>query len=1026
MPATTAAMSEYYRHDGVRITHDPYAPGMAEKYGMPGKTDNEGFDPYADTVGPGIYGGIVKRDENGQIVIGRQYQNHNPRPGPVYAGGGYTPINEALRKGPAALKPLLDKYPDLVNDISTGGATPLHMCGMAEFKEWKAVPVTEVLPSEISKVIRRIASQTSGGVVIEMQWGSSAYLPAHNGGQKYRDCAQRLQELISGRLSRGSPLPVHIVDKPIRFSKRSSGIYDQYSDWERAWDLVESNRSYAAAPASRVGAFEVHLVQSNWSPKLCAGKLERDQSHEGPAVSGSWGILCSACAQRAEGHQVAGGLRTGIEQYEQHTLLHSKLWTRHWPDFWSVLGKIGALVIQEAPAVQKPVLLKPISFAKKQRKELRPCSFASRQMMIGSGVPDRRPAIEQELSDLIAQDFSSCSCGQWRIVGERSKVVVEEALHQHGVSSPCTVTLLWGQNGSPYKSDLDLMTWVDGTKLFYGTEGLQVGNCKLDFDRNAGEGDLRKDPAENISLGQTGTFAIQVTNFCDRDNADIPFKVLVRRSGQVSEAEIYDRVWKRGRQKDDPIEVCTVTVSEEDLKVKAIQLQRVQTCDYALSKCSCGHKLELHKVTSILQNHGFEGQDFESFAARFRDEWDGRDLRAFIGHFVEGVQGSERERSKQKEEVAQQRFLELRDACIGEENLDRDISQVEAEKIYVQLCLFLVRKVPEHNLDLSRLQWGEASAQEAHETLMTAVQLNEERKRKLSSWLDEVNSWRSPAELFDAILPQRPDIDGLIPRNETAEEEALDAEIARFGAKIEEASRTLGRSHRKYDRPDVYQSQIHQLTDKFDARLADRRDNQHATEYLIKRGAKVETLDTYGMTPLHRMASNNLPVGAKALLEAKADPNNRGQARASPMEIAKDSRAREVMAVIAEYMSKPQPVFPQLRVSNSGVASVNAIYIERDPKVIPVGFSLTCSEQRWDAEKMWLQLSDQKTAWYEAENGAYIYWNKGDGQWWIDAPDGKGVYITKAPPTAVPQDGWRALPGASAPLPSVQLLTGEL
>ena len=26
---------------------------------------------------------------------GRQYQNHNPRPGPVYAGGGYTPINEA-------------------------------------------------------------------------------------------------------------------------------------------------------------------------------------------------------------------------------------------------------------------------------------------------------------------------------------------------------------------------------------------------------------------------------------------------------------------------------------------------------------------------------------------------------------------------------------------------------------------------------------------------------------------------------------------------------------------------------------------------------------------------------------------------------------------------------------------------------------------------------------------------------------------------------------------------------------------
>merc|ERR1719379_366594 len=91
---TFCAMSQPgYNHCGTRITHDPYAPGMAEKYGMPGKTDNEGFDPYRDTVGPGIYGGIVKRDANGDVVIGKQYQNHNPRPGPVYAGGGYTPTS---------------------------------------------------------------------------------------------------------------------------------------------------------------------------------------------------------------------------------------------------------------------------------------------------------------------------------------------------------------------------------------------------------------------------------------------------------------------------------------------------------------------------------------------------------------------------------------------------------------------------------------------------------------------------------------------------------------------------------------------------------------------------------------------------------------------------------------------------------------------------------------------------------------------------------------------------------------------
>ncbi|CAE7833576.1 trmH [Symbiodinium sp. CCMP2592] len=202
------------------------------------------------------------------------------------------------------------------------------------------------------------------------------------------------------------------------------------------------------------------------------------------------------------------------------------------------------------------------------------------------------------------------------------------------------------------------------------------------------------------------------------------------------------------------------------------------------------------------------------------------------------------------------------------------------------------------------------------------------------------------------------------------------------------------------------------------------RDNQHATEYLIRRGAKIEALDTYGMTPLHRMASNNLPVGAKALLEAGADPQNTGQVRASPMEIAQDSRAKEVMSVLAEYLRKPRPVLSQLRVSSSGSQNVNVVYTQRDAKVIPVGFSLTCAEQRWDAEKMWLQLSDQKTPWYEADNGAYIYWNRGDGQWWIDAPDGKGVYIAKASAEKVPSDGWRALPGVAGPLPSVDFLAG--
>merc|ERR1719162_2033459 len=131
-----ADAEQHYRRDGVRITHDPYAPGMADQYGTPGETDREGFDPYTDSVGAGIYGGIVKRHPaSGEIVVGSQYQNHNPQPGPVYAGGGYTPSTLMLDDVSKKLISLLDKYPDLVNDVTTGGAQPLHMCGMSRNKQ---------------------------------------------------------------------------------------------------------------------------------------------------------------------------------------------------------------------------------------------------------------------------------------------------------------------------------------------------------------------------------------------------------------------------------------------------------------------------------------------------------------------------------------------------------------------------------------------------------------------------------------------------------------------------------------------------------------------------------------------------------------------------------------------------------------------------------------------------------------------------------------------------------------------------
>merc|ERR1719223_91000 len=129
---SASAAGALYRHDGVRILHDPYAPNMLEKYGAPGETDGEGFDPYADSVGAGIYSGTVERREHdGSVVIGKQYQNHNPRPGPVYSGGGYTPVSKAIAiyrseidsgvpASDTALGKLLDTHPDLVNDVGTG------------------------------------------------------------------------------------------------------------------------------------------------------------------------------------------------------------------------------------------------------------------------------------------------------------------------------------------------------------------------------------------------------------------------------------------------------------------------------------------------------------------------------------------------------------------------------------------------------------------------------------------------------------------------------------------------------------------------------------------------------------------------------------------------------------------------------------------------------------------------------------------------------------------------------------------
>ena len=93
-------------------------------------SDPEGWDPVADTVGAGIYSGKVVRDAAGAVVYGAQYAGHNPRPGPVYAGGGYTDMAQCIQRGPDAVAALLAAGGD-PNEEATGGARPLHTCGMS-------------------------------------------------------------------------------------------------------------------------------------------------------------------------------------------------------------------------------------------------------------------------------------------------------------------------------------------------------------------------------------------------------------------------------------------------------------------------------------------------------------------------------------------------------------------------------------------------------------------------------------------------------------------------------------------------------------------------------------------------------------------------------------------------------------------------------------------------------------------------------------------------------------------------------
>lgn len=211
----------------------------------------------------------------------------------------------------------------------------------------------DMVPREVKEKVLSVAGR--GALVIEMLWSTGAYLPAHDNGQKYLSTAKELQDLMAGRLSSRGPFPVMTIEA-VKLKGMDQGIYDRYSQQEKSFGCVASNNSYSSANPSRIGAFEIHMVQGIWDPKLCAAATSDDGFHKGPPVV-SERILCAACAQRGANGRPEQPHENEKQMQPQYSLLHSKLWMRRWPSLKTVVSIAGALVIPEPPEVPAPVCI---------------------------------------------------------------------------------------------------------------------------------------------------------------------------------------------------------------------------------------------------------------------------------------------------------------------------------------------------------------------------------------------------------------------------------------------------------------------------------------------------------------------------------------------------------------------------------------------------------------------------------------------------------------------------------------------
>jgi len=207
----------------------------------------------------------------------------------------------------------------------------------------------------------------------------------------------------------------------------------------------------------------------------------------------------------------------------------------------------------------------------------------------------------------------------------------------------------------------------------------------------------------------------------------------------------------------------------------------------------------------------------------------------------------------------------------------------------------------------------------------------------------------------------------------------------------------------------------------------------------ISRGADVEALDTYGFTPLARMASNNLAVGAQALIDAGADPTS-AHARGSPrpVDIARESRAASAIGVL-QAQGKRRKNGPTTEIRNilvlqgggsrqtSFCSVLEGRYARKSATEVPKGFADVCESNGWAIEATWQKLNAD-AAWFQAtHNESYIYFNTGDKHWWIDGPDGLGVWKAPGPSHAPPARGWACLREGceNLPQPAIAILRGS-